>query len=124
MKLAMISTLASWLVFAAPTYGADSLAGEHMVEVDAFARIMADVRTAAERCPDFYVAWTGTAVNAQKERLHISDADYFAFRKKAHDLASGMEDSRGEDLAVAPWCVNVFARYGSQGSAKAGLLYR
>ena len=122
MKLAIISTLASWLVFAAPAYGADSLTGEHMVEVEAFARIMADVRTAAERCPDLSVDWS--AVNAQKERLHIADADYFAFRKEAHDLASGTDDSLGDDLAVAPWCVDVFARYGPQGSAKAGLLRR
>ena len=41
---------------------------------------MADVRTAAERCPDLSVDWS--VVNAQKERLHISDADYFAFRKE------------------------------------------
>ncbi len=122
MKLAIISTLASWLVFAAPAYGADGLTGEHMVEVEAFARIMADVRTAAERCPELSVDWS--AVNAQKERLHIADADYLAFRKKAHDLASGIDDNLGDDRAVAPWCVDVFARYGPQGSAKAGLLRR
>ena len=83
---------------------------------------MADVRTAAERCPDLSIDWT--AVNAEKERLRIADVDYFAFRKKAHDLASSIEDGLGDDHAVTTWCADVVARYGPRGSTAAGLLHR
>ena len=113
-------TLASVLVLlTAPALAGD---GDHAEEVTAFAHIMADVRTAVERCPDLSVDWS--AVNAQKERLHIADVDYFAFRQKAHDLADGIEDGLADDRAVTPWCADVFARYGPQGSARAGLLRR
>ena len=122
MKLQTISAATALLLLAGPVFAVEMSAGEHLAGVEAFARIMADVRTAAERCPELSVDWS--AVNAEKERLHVADADYFAFRKKAHDLASGIDDDLGDDRAVAPWCVDVFARYGPQGSAKAGLLRR
>ena len=54
------------LVFVAPAVAADSQPGGHVAEVEAFAGIMVDVRTAAERCPDLSVDWT--AVTAEKER--------------------------------------------------------
>ena len=93
----------------------------HAADVDAFAGIMADVRTASERCPDLVIDWT--AVAKEKDRLHIEDVDYFGFRKRAHDLADGLEErlAGGE---VGTWCDEVFRRYGPEGRSVTGLVRR
>ncbi len=91
----------------------------HQADVEAFAGIMADVRTASQRCPDLMVDWA--AVAKEKYRLHIEDVDYFAFRKRAHDLADGLED-RLAGSEVSAWCDDILDRYGSEGRSSAGLV--
>ena len=97
-----------------------ALAADHAAEVEAFARIMADVRTAAEVCEDLSPDWT--LVNAEKERLHIADVDYFAFRKQAHDRTEVLEQRFKDEHGPASWCSEVSAAYGPQGTALTGAL--
>ena len=119
MKFATTFAMSA-LLLAAP--GAYAQASDHASEVEAFARIMADVRTAAEVCQGLSPDWT--LVNAQKERLHVADVDYFAFRKQAHDRTEALEQRFKVEHGPAGWCSDVFGLYGPQGTANAGLLHR
>ena len=118
MKSAMIP--AALLLLAAPAARAQT--GDHAAEIAAFARIMADIRTAAERCTGLSPDWT--IVNAEKERLRIADVDYFAFRKQAAERADGTERMLGDKDVLATWCADAATRYGPQGSALPGALRR
>ena len=101
-------------------YRSAAVAGAgHQADVEAFAGIMADVRTASQRCPDLMVDWA--AVAKEKNRLHIEDVDYFAFRNRAHDLADGLEERLAGGEASA-WCDDVIRRYGPEGRSSAGLV--
>ena len=95
------------MLFAAPA--AYAQAGDHNAEVATFARIMADVRTEAEGCQGLSPDWT--LVNAQKERLHVADVDYFAFRKQAHDRTEVLEQRFKAEHGPAGWCSDVFGLY-------------
>lgn len=99
-----------------------AVAADHAAEVEAFARITADVRTAAERCSSLSPEWT--IVNAKKERLHIAAIDYFAFRKEAADRVDGIGRMLGDKDVLASWCSDAATRYGPQGSELAGALLR
>lgn len=105
-----------------PAFAEDVSVSGHMAEIYAFARIMADVRTADQQCPDLVV--DQQRVVAEKDRLHIADVDYFAFRKKAHDLADELEAKLNSEDAIKAWCADVFLRYGPQGTAVAGAVHR
>ncbi len=48
-RVTMVSAAAALLLLAGPVSAVEMPAGEHLAETEAFARIMADVRTEAER---------------------------------------------------------------------------
>ena len=95
--------------------GPAAAAPDHAAEVDTFARIMADVRTAAEVCKGVSPDWT--VVNAAKDGLHIVEVDYFAFRKLAHDLADNLEERFRVDGTSDRWCSEAIGLYGPQGAS-------
>ena len=102
--------------------GAQAAELDHSAEVRAFARIMADVRTAAEVCKGLSPDWT--VVNEAKERLRLADVDYFAFRKQAADLTDELEQRFRSEGTVGTWCSEALAIYGPQGTGLAGALHR
>ena len=103
--------LAAW-VYCSAAWAEDA---GHEAEIYAFATIMAVTRTAGERCPG--VTINEATILAVKEKLHIVDADYFDFRRKAHARAETIEDGLLLPDAVAPWCDDAMARYGIRGTA-------
>ena len=118
--------IASWLlvlsvVSAMGLRSAASSPTNHQVEIGTFAMIMAVTRTAAERCPG--VTIDETVIVAAKDRLHIVDADYFAFRTAAHKIAETLEHEAtfGSDPA---WCSEALRRFGPGGSELGGALLR
>ena len=114
-------SLAAALLSLAPA-GAQAAKLDHPAEVRAFARIMADVRTAAEVCKGLSPDWT--VVNEAKERLHLADVDYFAFRKQAADLVDALEQRFRSEGTAGTWCSEAFGLYGPQGAGLASALHR
>ena len=94
----------------------------HEAELDAFAAIMATTRTASERCPG--VALDEPVILVARERLHVEDADYFAFRAKAHRLAEALEREAGTLAAYLSWCEDALRRYGPAVTDLPGALRR
>ena len=76
---------------------------------------MAVTRTAGERCPG--VTINEATILAVKEKLHIVDADYFDFRRKAHARAETIEKDLLLPDSIAPWCAAAMAKYGIRGTA-------
>ena len=116
LKLATLAAVTSVLA------GSGAGSTDHAAEVARFARIMADVRTAAEVCKGVSPDWT--VVNAAKEGLHIADVDYFAFRKEAHDFADGLEEKFRAEGTFGAWCSQAVELYGAQGTSLKGALRR
>ena len=97
-------------------------ATSHADEIAVFAGIMADARTAAERC-------SGVTINeerlaAEKQRLHIEEVDYFAFRKEARDQADALVARLRSTGARQDWCEEMIRLYGSHGAAIPNVLGR
>ena len=91
----------------------------HADEVAAFATLMANVRTASERCG---LQIDEERVATEKTRLHVEDVDYFAFRqlaaKRADELANDLNDATAKRL----WCEEELSLYGVRGTAVPGAL--
>lgn len=106
------------IVAASPASAAD----DHSADIGLFARISADVRTAAEVCSGLSPDWT--VINIEKARLHITDVDYMTFEKMAHDRAVALEQRFKADHGAKAWCAEAAGLYGPQGSALADALRR
>ena len=93
----------------------------HAEEIAAFANLMANVRTASERCG---LTIDEERVAAEKTRLHVEDVDYFAFRKLAAERANLITAKLGTAAATRLWCDEQTGLYGAAGSALPGALRR
>ena len=92
----------------------------HKDEIATWASIMADVRTATEVCPG--ASMNEDRLTAAKDRLHIQDIDYFAFRVLARARADAIFARLDSPEDVRVYCSGTRGLYGPQGSAVADAL--